>query len=268
MLWPIAVITFKEGMRNRALYGILLFALIMLLTILFLAAMPLHDFIKIAVDIALSSVAVAGLLLVLFVGINLIARDLDRRTVYVILSRPISRPQYVVGKFLGMMLLIVTALCLLTAASLFSLVLVTNFYPDTNAHFSWQPVLLAFVFIILMYILLSSITFFFSSFVSTSFITLILTVLTYLIGISLQDIRSLIEASRSGGVHIPVFTQKLVQFAFYLFPNLSLFDIKLQAAHGLPVPLTYSFPVLLYGIAYTVMIITAAAVLSKKKELP
>ncbi len=232
------------------------------------AYVKMRDGIKIAVDVALSSVAVAGLLLVLFVGINLIARDLDRRTVYVILSRPISRPQYIVGKFLGMTILIVVALCLLTAASILSLILVTTLYPDTNAHFSWPPVMLAFLFIIVMYILLCSITFFFSSFVSSSFITLILTVLTYLIGISLQDIRALIEASRSGGVHVPVFTQKLVQIVFYLFPNLSLFDIKLQAAHGLPVPWSYSLPVLLYGIAYTGMIIALAAVLFKKKELP
>lgn len=267
MLWPIAVITFKEGIRNRAMYGILLVAACLLLTLLFLATMPFNDFTKIAVDIALSAVALAGLMLVLFVGINLLSRDLDRRTIYVILSRPISRPQYMVGKFLGMALLITAALSVLSAVAMTALFLARMFYHDAGTHFSWGVVCLACIFIIEMYILLSSLSFLFSSFVSTSFITLVLTVLSYLIGISLMDIKALIESSQTG-VQVPAFTAKIVQVVFYLFPNLSLFDIKLQAAHGIPVPGSYVAAVLLYGIVYTCLIIAVAAVWFRKKELP
>ncbi len=107
-LWPIALITFKEGTRNRAFYGISLIAFLMMGAAFFISGMVMRDVGKVAVDMALSTVSFAGLLLVLFVGIDLMAKDLDKRTIYMVLARPISRQQYIVGKFLGISLLIAT----------------------------------------------------------------------------------------------------------------------------------------------------------------
>src|SRR5512144_731443 len=105
-LWPIALITFKEGIRNRALYGITLFALLLFGVTALVATMIPREVGKVSVDMALSTISFAGLLIVLFVGINLLAKDLDKRTIYTVLSRPISRSQYIIGKFFGMVLLI------------------------------------------------------------------------------------------------------------------------------------------------------------------
>ena len=267
-LWPIALITFKEGTRNRAFYGISLIALLMMGAAFFIAGMIMQDVGKVAVDMSLSTVSFAGLLLVLFVGIDLMAKDLDKRTIYMVLARPISRQQYIVGKFLGISLLIATTVCILSLFGAISIFLVKWANPGYFPRFSWGPVLLADIFIAVSLILLSSLSFLFASFASTSFITLILTIISYIIGQSMNAVKTLVENPQTAEITVSPFTVKLVQAAYYLFPNLSLFDIKTQAAHGIAVPMTYIFWTLCYGIVYICLVTIFAASLFSKKEFP
>ncbi len=268
VLWPIALITFKEGVRNRAFYGISLLALLLLGANPLISSMVSFNIGKVAVDIALSTVSLAGLLLVLFIGINLIAKDLDRRTIYMVLSRPISRSQYIFGKFLGMFLLIVTAILFLSAFASLSILIPKLWYPNYFERFSWSLVFLAIAFAAMMLTLLSALSFFFASFSSSSFITLTLTIISYIIGQSLSDVKALVEGPQTVGIHVSPITVKLVQIAYFLFPNLSLFDIKLQASHGLVPSSSYIIWTLLYGFVYVSLTITAAAFIFRKKEFP
>jgi len=267
-LWPLAFITFKEGIRNRAIYGITLFALLLLSANFLLSNMIMQDVGKVTVDMALSTVSFAGLLLILFVGINLMAKDMDKRTIYMVLARPISRPQYIAGKFLGMCLLIFVTVTLLSLFAILSIYFIKlanlNFFPG----FSWSMVLLALSFITLMLILLSALSFFFASFASTSFITLVLTVISYIIGQSLGEVKSLVEAPQAVGIHVSPVMLKIVQVAYYLFPNLSLFDIKTQAAHGIGLPPSYVFWVVIYGFVYTSLSVAFAALIFRRREFP
>lgn len=105
-LWPLAVITFKEGIRNRAMHGIFLLASLLFVANFLICGMIMQEVGKVAVDIALSAVSFSGLLLVLFVGINLLAKDLDRRTIYMVLARPISGSIISGANFLVMLLLL------------------------------------------------------------------------------------------------------------------------------------------------------------------
>lgn len=268
VLWPIALITFKEGIRNRAIYGISLFALLLLIANLLVSGMMFQSAGKAAVDMALSAVSLSGLLLVLFVGINLIAKDLDRRTIYMVLARPISRAQYIVGKFFGLVLLIAAAMAVLSIFACLSLIMVKAANPGYFDRFSWPLVFLGLVFIGFMLILLSAISFLFASFSSTSFITLALTIISYIIGQSLVHIKALVEAPHASGIEVSALTAALVRTAYYVFPNLSFFDIKLQVAHGLSIPLPYIFWTVAYGIFYTALVIGLAAFIFRKKEFP
>lgn len=265
-LWPVAFITFKEGIRNRAMYGISLIALLLLAANFLIPAMIMQEVGKVAVDMALSAVSFSGLLIVLFVGINLMAKDLDKRTIYMVLSRPISRSQYIVGKFIGMALLILTAVMLLSIFAVISIFLVKITYPNYFVRFSWPMVLLALAFITLSLLMLSSLSFLFASFTSTSFITLVLTVISYVIGQSLSDVKALVESAQTVGIQVAPVTVKIVQAAYYLFPNLSIFDIKVQAAHALAVPPSFIIWTSTYGIVYTSLAIALASVIFRKKE--
>lgn len=266
--WPVTLITFKEGIRNRAIYGIFLMALMLLIVNFLLSSMIPQEVGKVAVDIALSTVYLSGLLLVFFVGINLMAKDLDRRTIYMVISRPISRPQYIVGKFFGMVLLIVTAMVFLSFFAVLSIFLIKLSNPGYFQRFSWPMVLLALAFSILPLILLSAVSFLFASFTSSSFITLVLTMIAYIIGRSSYDVKALIASPAATSIHPSPVTVKLVQIAYYLFPNLSVFDIKTQAAHNLPVAPSYILWAVLYGAVYTSLAVACAALIFRRREFP
>jgi hypothetical protein len=81
-------------------------------------------------------------------------------------------------------------------------------------------------------------------------------------------VKALIENSQIVGIEISKVTIKLVQVAYYVFPNLSLFDIKMQAAHNLSIPASYIFWIVSYGLVYTCLVITLAALVFRKKEFP
>lgn len=267
-LWPISLITFKEGIRDRAIYGIFLMALMLLIVNSLLCSMIPREVGKVAVDIALSAVFFSGLLLVFFVGINLMAKDLDKRTVTMIICRPISRSQYIVGKFFGMVILITATMVFLAIFAILSILLIKLSYPGYYPRFSWSMVLLAMCFSVLSLILLSAMSFLFASFTTSSFTTLVLTMIAYIIGRSLYDVKALVESPEAASIHPSPVMVKLVQIAYYLFPNLALFDIKTQAAHDLPLTASYIVWTVLYGLVYTSLVVSAAAYLFRRRELP
>jgi ABC-type transport system involved in multi-copper enzyme maturation permease subunit len=267
--WPIALITFKEGIRNRAIYGITLVALMLFGATALVATMVPREVGKVAVDMALSTISFAGLLVVLFVGINLMAKDLDKRTIYTVLSRPISRSRYIVGKFFGMIMLITVTMGILSLLAVAAIVMLKTIHADYFTRFSWHAIILADGLTVLMLIVLSAVSFLFASFTSSSFITLVLTIITYIIGQSLSGVKALLEApSYEIGFNVSPMTIKLVTVAYYLFPNLSLFDIKLQAAHALPISTPFVLWTILYGLVYLVLSITLASIIFRKKEFP
>ena len=107
------ILYFKEGIRDRALIGIGFFSLLMMVSSLVVVSMFMRELDKVSVDINLSAITFAGLLLTFFVSINLMAKDMDKHTIYCVLSKPFSRSQYIWGKYLGIMLLIFMAICIL-----------------------------------------------------------------------------------------------------------------------------------------------------------
>ena len=266
VLWPIALITFKEGMRNRVFYSISLIAVLLTGAILSLTSMIPHDRGKAAVDLILFVVSFSGLLLVLFIGTNILSKDLDKRTIFVVLSRPISRSQYIVGKFLGMAMLVLATMIVLSLAAVVSLLILYKISPDYFQRISFTTVFLALAFIYLMLNMVSALSFLFASFTSSSFTTLVLTLISYIIGQSLAAVKGLVESSQTAGIQVSSVTMKVVQVAYYVFPNLSFFDIKAQAAHGLPVPYSYIFWTACYGVIYTGILVILAAIIFRKRE--
>jgi len=136
-IFSLIILTFKEGVRDRALVGIGLFAIVMMGVSLIVVSFFMRELHKVAVDINLSAITFAGLLLTFFVSINLMSKDIDRHTVYCVLSKPFSRSQYIWGKYLGMMLLILTAFCMLTFCSSITLFIIKSQYGLYFKGFSW-----------------------------------------------------------------------------------------------------------------------------------
>lgn len=266
-IWSLAYITFKEGIKNRALFGIFIMVLFMFSITVTLTDLFMRDIVKVAADLSLSTISFSGLLIVLFIGINLLAKDIDKRTIYMVIARPISRSQYIIGKFLGLSMLIATAVLFLGILSSLPVYFAGLSYQNPQSIFKWNIYFTAIIFIAMKLILMISITVFFSSFTSTSFISLVLTIATYLIGTTTEVVKGLLK-SKMGGVDISATMATVIKIVYYIFPNLAAFDLKLQAAHGLAPPDGYMVSVPLYWLFYMAIMISAATIIMKRREFP
>jgi ABC-type transport system involved in multi-copper enzyme maturation permease subunit len=265
--WAVALITFKEGIKNRVIFGIFILALLLFTATTVVTTLFMRDIVKVAVDLSLSTVSFAGLLTLSFVGVNLYGKDIDKRTIYMVISRPISRSQYLVGKFLGLLLLVFIVESLLGVLSALPVIVSKNYYYYPEARFTWNMYFIAVVYIFLKLAIVSSIITFFASLTSNSFMTLVLSLVAYFIGESTEGVRSLLKSGIEVENVSPLLSN-VVDIAYYLFPNMSAFDLKTQAAHGLPVSSSYLFWTALYAIAYMTAVVAAGTVFFRRREFP
>lgn len=265
MLRAVIWVTFLEGIRSRAVYGITLLAGLMMAFTVVLSGMIMRDVGKVATDFVLTTATFASLLVVLFVGITILARDIERKTVYLALSRAVPRSRYLLARFLGLGLLLALIVALMLLASLATLFLVKQIYGNYFGTVSLGLVAVAHLFVLVQMLLLIALSVLFSLVTSSSFITFMLTAITWLIGSSTQEVKRLVETSDPTLV-APV-TKALVKLAYYLFPNLALFDLKSVAAHGLAIDLPHLGFALVYGLGYAVAVLSLAVMLFKRKEL-
>lgn len=263
----LAYITFKEGMRSRALLGIFIMALLAFVFTVTLTNLFMRDIIKVAADLSLATISFSGLLMVIFIGTNLLSKDIDKRTIYMVISRPISRAQYIVGKFFGLCLLIIAAVLFLGVISSLPVYFAGLSYENPQSMFKWSIYFSAIAFIAMKLMLMASIIIFFSSITSTSFISLILTIATYIIGSTTEVVKGLADVKMEG-VEITPFMAGVIKFVYYVFPNLSFFDLKIQAAHGLMLPQSYFLWISLYWVFYTAIMVTAGALLMERRQFP
>lgn len=263
----LAYITFVEGIRSRAIFGIFIMALLMFAVTLTLTNLFMRDIVKVAADLSLATISFSGLLMVLFIGNNLLSKDIDKRTIYMVISRPISRPQYIVGKFMGLVLLVIVAVIFLGAISSIPVYLAELSYENPATIFKWHIYLTAIIMIAMKLALIAAITIFFSSFTSTSFISLILTIATYIIGTSTETVKGILTM-KMDGVDISPVIKAVIKGVYYIFPNLSTFDIKLQASHGIPLPEGYILWAITYWLIYTGIMVSTAAIIMERREFP
>lgn len=267
-IWPVVKITFLEGVRNRALYGIGVLALLMCGANILISGMVMREVGKVSVDVGLATTGFSGLLLLLFVTIHQFAADLDQKTLYMILARPVSRTHYLLGKYFGMILLIGAAMLILALAMYATIGLVWFSSSDYFDRFSWPLIGVAVVMNMLQIFLLCAVSFFFASFTSTSFVTLILTLVTYFIGHGLSAVKKILVSADQIGIQVSAFTVKIIGIASWIFPNLALFDIRTLAAHGLWPSWAYLAGSVTYAAVYIFMVMLAAVLIFRRREFP
>ncbi len=263
----LAYVTYKEGIRNRAIFGIFIMALLMFAATVILTSLFMRDIVKIAADLSLATISFSGLLMVVFIGTNLLSKDIDKRTIYMVISRPISRAEYILGKFLGLCLLVIVTVLFLGIISSVPVFASSLSYHNPQSIFNWQIYFVAILFIAMKLMLISSVIIFFSSITSTSFISLILTIATYIIGSTNETVKGILD-SKMEGVHISPAMAALIKGVYYIFPNLSAFDLKLQAAHGLSIPGGYFLWVPLYWLVYMGILVAAGSLIMARREFP
>jgi len=253
-MWCVAVIawnTFRESLRDRILYNLLFFAILLIGASVLLADLTIMEHIKIVTDMGLAAINLVGVIIAIFVGIGLVNREIERRTVYTIMARPISRTQFILGKFLGLTLTLLVNVVIMLAVFLGTLWL----YRAPVYGSLLQAVELIFVELLLV----TALALFFSTF-SSSTLSATMTLGLYVIGHLTTDLKGIAQKSHSEMI------KAVMSGLYYVCPNLEILNIKGQAAAGIPVTLSYQVLVSMYGILYTALLMTAACVIFQRRD--
>ena len=265
-LYHLTLSTCLEGIRHKALWAIVCLAMLLTLGNLAVTLLFTWDLGKVSIEFGLSAVAFTGLLVVFFLGMKMLADDLERSRIYLLLSRPISIWQYLLGKFLGLALILLTATVILGVSAAVSMQYVLWSYPAfVPPHFSWLTYVMALFSQWLGLVMVLAVSVFCFSFASQPFLALLLTACTYLAGQNMELLRRVVLENAYAGVLSG--RESLVIGLSWIFPNLSLFDKKYAAAYGL----AFSDQELLllsgYALSYSLLLLWLAAFLFKRKEL-
>jgi ABC-type transport system involved in multi-copper enzyme maturation permease subunit len=267
-IWHIALITMKEGLRQRILYGITVASLLLTFFAVFISGLFMRDVLKILLDICLSAISLGGLLTPFFLSINLLSGDVEKRTIYTLISRNISRNDYILGKFLGLALLTGLVMTLLMLSTLLAVYLASLIYPPYFfTKFSAYPILLSTFMAFLGIQVLNSTVFLWCSLTTGSLLATLLTISSYIIGHSVEDVVRFL-ALKIDSAHISPLTEWTAKTALYIFPNLSAFDLKQKAVYGLTIPLTEIIFLCIYGLAYISIMLLLASFFFRRRDLP
>ena len=267
-IWALALLTFKEGMRDRALYGIFLFSLMVMALGFVVVGFFMRELSKVASDFNLSALTFGGLLLTLFVNNQLLAKDIDKRTIYIVLSRPYGRGEYIVSKYLGLMLLTSAAIFMLAVCASAGVGLSYLRYPAYFESFSFKIFLLAIFGEFLMLAVLNAVVVFFASFSSSAFLTLLFSTAVYIVGETIETVvRFLKTQAQSTEVPMAAAVEALLNVCRYIIPNLYVFYLKVQAAHCMAVSRSYFNFITFYSMATVLVLLFLASQIFKGREL-
>jgi len=255
---------FKESVRDRVLYSIVAFAIVLVAASLLIGEITAGQDVKIIKDLGLATIELAGVIMSVFVGIGLVAREIERRSIYSLLAKPLPRWEFIVGKYLGLVLTILVNLSLMTIA--FYLMLAwMGWSAPPNVKLSWEApavdpaLLLAIALIFAEAALLTAIALFFSTFSSSTLLSLILTLGVWVAGIESQDLRQFGEMVESPAA-------PLVAAIGWIVPAFSSFDVKTAIVHGHLVPAGLVAWRLLYAFVYAAVAVGAGVIVFSRRE--
>lgn len=249
--WAIASNTFREAIRDRILYGLLAFALLMIGSSLALASLSVGQQERITKDLGLAAISLIGTLMAVFLGITLVSKEVERRTIYTILSKPVLRRQVVLGKYLGLAATVALNVLVMGAG----LALLTALYGW------WHANLAAAVYLIFLELLvLTAIATLFSTF-TTPTLSAIFTLGLFVLGHLTGGLRALTERAESTVVRLAG------EGLYRVLPNLEAFNVKGRVAHGHPVSLLEVGLASGYGALYVGAILALAVLVFERREL-
>lgn len=246
----IAVNSFREAIRDRVLYLLLVFALILIGTSRLLALLTVGDESKVIKDVGLSAIALFGVLTAVFVGVSLVFKEIERRTVYTLLANPVRRWQIIAGKFVGLFAVLALNVALMSAA-LFALLLALGDPP-------W-PLLPAILLILVELAVITSFALLFSS-LTSPMLAAVATIAIYIMGHLSWSLR-LLEAKLSGGPGL-----LLCELLYRTLPNLDRLDLKSEVVHGRALQPAFLLLATGYGVGYALVVLALACAIFERKE--
>jgi ABC-type transport system involved in multi-copper enzyme maturation permease subunit len=247
----LAANTFREAIRNKLLYTLLGFGILMIGSGVLLATLSYVEVEEILQDMGMSAIRFFSAGIAIFVGIGLIHTEVERRTIFTILSKPVSRSEFLIGKWAGLTFTVWLQLLLMALA--FAAVSWMAGAPLGSAH----GIAIALIGLELM--VLVALATLFSAF-TTPMLAALFTIGLWLIGHLSRDLRALGEQSDLDSV------SKMTDFVFRVMPDFEVFNKTLEAVHGLPIPAADVQMAIVYALAYTVATLVLASMIFSRRD--
>jgi ABC-type transport system involved in multi-copper enzyme maturation permease subunit len=260
----VAVNVFKESVRDKVLYNLVAFAVLLISTSYLLGQLTAGQDVKIIKDLGLASISIFGLLIAVFIGIGLVWKEVEKRSVYTLLSKPLRRGEFVLGKYCGLVLTLVINVAVMTVA-FYAVLAYMDWVASPAIRASWltpatDPAMLkAIVLIMIELMLVTGIALFFSTF-SSPFLSAMLTTGLWVIGHFNDDLRNFGAVVKSSAA------AAIARGLYYVLPNFAAFDVKAQVVHGQAVPLGYVGLTSLYGITYLAFVLAGAVAVFSRRD--
>jgi Cu-processing system permease protein len=246
--------TFREAVRDRVLYNLVLFVLLLTGAAVFIGELSGGQERKIIVDLGLSAMLLFGVFIAIFVGVGLVYKEIERRTVYTIFSKPVGRGEFLLGKYLGVCLTLLVNVTVMGVGVSLALIYVSRGW-DPLALSIWPTILL----IYLELMILISIALLFSSFSSPA-LSALLTFFVFIIGHFSADLKSLATSMGSSAA------RWLFAALYYLLPNLANLTFVTPAAHGQLPGASHVAAVTLYSLVYIAVVLAAATMIFSRRN--
>ncbi|NQW05412.1 MAG: ABC transporter permease [Acidobacteria bacterium] len=257
---------FKESVRDRVLLAIAAFAVVLVVASVLIGQITAGQDVKIIKDIGLATLELSGVLMAVFIGVGLVAREIERRSIYSLLAKPVARWEFVVGKYIGLVGTIAFNVTLMTVALFLMLAYLQWKTPDEVERAWLTPVvdpglLKAVILIGAELALLTAVALFFSTFSSSGLLSAGLTLGVFVVGLLSEDLRGFTAVDSS---QVLAFVVRAVGV---VVPAFSAFDIKADVVNGRPpVPWAYVGLTIVYATCYASALVGGAAAIFSRRE--
>jgi ABC-type transport system involved in multi-copper enzyme maturation permease subunit len=260
----IAINVFRESVRDKVFYNLVLFALLMTASSFLIGQLTAGQDVKIIKDLGLAATSMFGLFIAVFIGIGLVSKEVERRSIYSLIAKPVTRTQLLLGKYCGLTLTLAVNMVVM-AVALYAVLGYLAWGVPAAMRAAWDapaldPALLkalAMIFAELM--LVTALALFFSTF-SSPMLSAALTFGLYIVGHFSGDLRNFQQVLDSPSA------VALARGLYWVLPNLAQFDVKSDVVHGVHVPAGYLAMAGAYALLYIAMLLSVASLVFSRRD--
>ena len=256
-IWAITRNTFREAVRNKILYSLLFFAVLIILSAVGVGRLSLHEELRMTRDIGLFGIDLFGVIIAIFVGVNLLYKELDLKTVYTILPKPIHRWEFVLGKWLGMLM------TLGVQVAVMGLVLAGTLAVQGSAFDA--PLFKALWLLYVNVVVVTSVAVLFSSF-SSPFLSGFFALGIFVVGRNVPDIQLVVDQLEGPPRLILGGALKVLPSMHLFYPSGAIVGAEVVSVHGTFVGAPYLLWTTLYGVTYSLAVLLLAMLIFRRRD--
>jgi len=250
---PIAFNTYREAVRDRVLYNLIVFALLIVGSALLFGQISISIERIVLINMGLTSISIFGIVISIFIGIGLVWKEIERRTLYTVLAHPVRRWEFIFGKYLGLVGTLTFNAVLMAIGFFAALVYLSHAFSRPDLY-----ILVALYFILLQFLIMTAVALLYSTY-SSPLLSSIFAFSTFVIGTFSEDLHNF-----AAGAH--GLAKWMMTGVAYIIPNFSSLNVISQVAHGAPVAGALVLHNSVYAITYSLVLLLCAAAVFENRN--